>query len=294
MTTNPTQTGSKLAVAAPLTALAMLAFAANSLLCRAALATHAIDPASFTATRLVAGAIVLAAIAAIQHGPRAPMTTGSWKEAFALFAYAGAFSFAYVTLSASTGALILFGCVQATMISAGLMRGERLGLVQMLGALGAVAGLVYLLAPGVHAPSPLGAALMAAAGVAWGFYSLLGRGRAGRDPTAATAGNFLRAASMGAALLLPFLSGLHANSEGVLLATLSGALTSGVGYAIWYAALKHLAASQAAIVQLTVPAIAAAGAVVFLSEPFSTRLLVASAAILGGVLLVLTAKPRAS
>jgi drug/metabolite transporter (DMT)-like permease len=269
----------------------MLAFAANSLLCRAALQTHSIDPASFTTIRLFSGAIMLGLIASVQSGPKVLLKAGSWKEALALFAYAAAFSFAYVTLPAATGALILFGCVQATMITAGLARGERLSLIQSLGALAAIAGLVYLLAPGVHAPAPAGAALMAAAGIAWGFYSLLGRSRAGRDPTAATAGNFLRSVP----LCLPLIwyavkSGVDLAANGAFLALISGAITSGVGYAIWYAALKHLAAAQAAIVQLTVPAIAAAGAVAFLGEPFSMRLLIASATILGGVLLVLAAK----
>lgn len=284
---------SRLATVLPLTALAMLAFAANSLLCRAALQTHSIDPASFTMIRIVSGAVMLGIIASVQSGPNAALKTGSWKEAFALFAYAAAFSFAYVTLPAATGALILFGCVQATMITAGLVRGERLSLLQTLGALAAIGGLVYLLAPGVHAPSPIGAALMAAAGIAWGFYSLLGRGRAGRDPTAATAGNFLRAVPLSALLIvISFNQGAWFGEEGILLAIASGAITSGVGYAIWYAALKHLAAAQAAIVQLTVPAIAAAGAVLLLGETPSPRLVLASVAILGGVLLVLTAKQR--
>lgn len=274
-------------VVLPLTALAMLAFAANSLLCRAALRPDLIDPASFTAIRLVSGAIMLALLAGMRSGLKTATSNGSWTEAAALFAYAGAFSFAYVSLSASTGALILFGLVQMTMITAGFARGERLRWVQAAGAIAAVGGLVYLLAPGLHAPSPLGAALMAAAGVAWGFYSLLGRGRAGRDPTAATAGNFLRAAPMGLALLIPFATHLHADWRGVAFAVTSGAVTSGLGYAVWYAALKYLAASEAAIVQLTVPAIAAAGGVLMLSEPVSARLLIASAAILGGVLVVI-------
>ena len=281
-------------VALPLTALAMLAFAANSLLCRAALqAPERIDPATFTAIRLVSGAVVLALIVGVRGGAKAVFANGSWKEAAALFAYATAFSFAYVTLSASTGALILFGLVQMTMIVAGFSRGERLSWVQTAGAIVAVGGLIYLLAPGLHAPSPLGAALMAAAGVAWGFYSLMGRGRAGRDPTAATAGNFLRAAPMGLALV-PFMPVLTISAEGALLAAISGAITSGLGYAVWYAALKHLAASEAAIVQLTVPAIAAAGGVALLSEPLSARLLIASVAILGGALVVILrgARPK--
>src|SRR5262249_20063027 len=236
VTSVPTGQASRLATVLPLTALAMLAFAANSLLCRAALQTHSIDPASFTVIRLISGAIMLGIIASVQAGPKAALKTGSWREALALFAYAAAFSFAYVTLPAATGALILFGCVQATMISAGLVRGERLSLLQTLGALGAIGGLIYLLAPGVRAPSPVGAVLRAAAGVAWGFYPLIGRGRAGRDPTAATAGNFLRAAPLCLVLIgYAMANGFDVARSGAVLALVSGAITSGLGYAIWYA-----------------------------------------------------------
>ena len=275
-----------------LTAVAMLCFAANSLLCRMALAEPRIDPASFTALRLVAGAVALALLV-WARGARGLVKAGRWSAAFALFAYAAAFSFAYVSLTASTGALILFGAVQATMIGVGVLRGEGLSWPQGLGAALAGAGLIYLLSPSASAPPLAGAALMAAAGVAWGAYSLLGRsaGSRGVDPTLATAGNFLRAAPMCLALA-PFAATAHVSVMGAGLAVASGALASGAGYAIWYAALKGLNASEAAIVQLTVPAIAAAGGVALLGETLSPRFLVAAAAILGGVAVVLSVRRR--
>jgi drug/metabolite transporter (DMT)-like permease len=279
-----------------LTALAMLCFAANSLLCRFALADASIDPASFTTIRIVAGALTLAALVlARRSNVRDLASAGSWTGAGALFAYAAAFSFAYVSLDASVGALILFGAVQTTMIAVGLVRGERLTRVQVIGALLAIAGLVYLLSPGLTAPSPRGAALMAAAGVAWGIYSLVGRTAQNktRDPTLVTAGNFLRAAPMGLVLLLAFVAHTDVSLRGALLAIASGALASGLGYAIWYTALKGLGASEAAIVQLTVPVIAAAGGALLLQEPLTLRFVLASAAILGGVALVLVARRAA-
>jgi drug/metabolite transporter (DMT)-like permease len=271
-----------------LTALAMIAFAANSILCRMALTTPSIDAASFTAVRIVSGAIALAVIVMARGGAAKIYAAGTWRGAAALVGYAIAFSFAYLALGASTGALILFGSVQITMIGVGLARGERLAPLQALGAAAAVAGLVYLLSPGLRAPPLMSALLMAIAGVAWGIYSLIGRVQ-GLDPTLVTAGNFLRGAPL-ALLPLPFMPMLELSAPGVTLAIISGALTSGVGYAIWYTALKGLKASEAAIVQLTVPAIAAACAVVFLSEPLSFRFLIASVAILGGVALVLTTR----
>jgi drug/metabolite transporter (DMT)-like permease len=274
----------------------MLCFAANSLLCRFALADASIDPASFTTIRIVAGALTLALLVlARRSNVRDLASAGSWTGAGALFAYAAAFSFAYVSLDASVGALILFGAVQTTMITVGLVRGERLALMQIAGALLAIAGLVYLLSPGLTAPSPRGAALMAAAGVAWGFYSLVGRTARNktRDPTLVTAGNFLRAAPMGLFLLLAFLAHADVSLRGALLAIASGALASGLGYAIWYMALKRLGASEAAIVQLTVPVIAAAGGALLLQEPLTLRFALASAAILGGVALVLVARRAA-
>lgn len=266
-----------------LTALAMLAFAGNSLLCRLALKHTAIDAASFTTVRLVSGALVLWLIVHLRGGDR--VGAGNWPSATALFAYAGAFSFAYVSLPAASGALLLFGAVQATMIGVGLWRGERLLALQVLGMLLALAGLIGLLLPGLSAP-PLGSALlMIGAGVAWGVYSLRGKGAG--DPIRVTAGNFLRAAPIAGALSLVTLSTAAWDAAGLLYALASGAVTSGIGYAIWYTALPALKATSAASVQLSVPVIAALGAIVLLGEPLTLRLVTASVAILGGIALVI-------
>lgn len=270
----------------------MVAFAANSLLCRMALQPALIDPASFGSVRLASGAIVLAAIVRLRATPAAA-SHGDWSAAAMLFAYVAFFSFAYLSLSAGTGALILFGAVQLTMLIAGLRAGEAFGTAARIGLALAVFGLVYLVLPGLSAPPLLGAALMAAAGVAWGLYSLHGRGVI--DPLAATAGNFLRAVPM--ALALSALAALaaqaaHAVAAGIMLAVLSGAITSGLGYVIWYAALRGLNASRAAVVQLSVPPIAAFGGALLLGESISLRLAFASAAILGGIALVLTGRAR--
>jgi drug/metabolite transporter (DMT)-like permease len=275
-----------------LTTLAMLAFAGNSLLCRAALKHTTIDAASFTLIRLAAGALVLGVATRLRPG--LPAGRGSWPSALALFAYAAAFSFAYVSLPTATGALLLFGAVQATMIGRGLWAGERFHGRQIVGLMAAFAGLVALLLPGLSAPPPLGAALMLAAGVAWGIYSLCGQGAG--DPTRVTAGNFLRAVPLAAALALAFpaLGGTTAaDGWGIGYAVLSGAVASGVGYAIWYAALPGLRATQAATVQLSVPVIAAGGGVLFLGEAVTLRLVLASLAILGGIALVILQKPPA-
>ncbi|WP_322048637.1 DMT family transporter [Paraburkholderia sp. J67] len=268
-----------------LTSAAMLAFAANSLLCRLALQRGEIDPVSFGCIRLVSGAIVLTLILRFKAGRSAGRA--DWLAAAMLFAYVAFFSFAYLTLSAGTGALVLFGAVQLTMFSAGLRSGEKFGSIAWLGLALAVAGLVYLVSPGVAAPPLLGAALMAAAGIAWGVYSL--RGRRVVDPLAATAGNFARAAPLALVLSVPVIAatGVHANEAGVLWAIASGALTSGIGYVIWYAALGKLTAMRAATVQLSVPLIAAFGGVAFLSEAITPRLAVASFMILGGIAMVL-------
>lgn len=276
-----------------LTVIAMCAFAANSVLCRLALASPTIDAASFTAIRLVSGAVALVVLAMARGGGRVG-AAGDWRSAFALFVYAAAFSFAYITLHASVGALILFGVVQATMISVGFVRGERLSIVQTAGAIAAAAGLIYLLSPGLSAPPLIGAALMAVAGAAWGVYSLFGRAAKGVEPALVTTGNFLRAAPMGLALLLPFMGSLHVSTEGVLLAIASGAITSGMGYVLWYAALKGLNASEAAIVQLTVPVLAALGGLLLVHEALTLRFAIAAAAILGGVAIVLRGARRAA
>lgn len=260
----------------------MIAFAGNSLLCRMALKHAAIDPATFTSIRMLSGAIALWLIVDTRTGSR--VQRGSWSSALALFAYAAAFSFAYVDLSAGMGALLLFGAVQATMILFGLWKGERLNGWQGIGLAVALGGLVALVLPGLSAPPPGSATLMVSAGVAWGVYSLRGKGG---DPLATTAGNFLRAVPFAAGLSLLLLSLARADVPGVAYATASGALTSGVGYAIWYAALRGLTATGAATVQLSVPVIAAIGGVMLLGEPITLRLVGASAAILGGIALVI-------
>ncbi|HKY89403.1 MAG TPA: DMT family transporter [Nevskiaceae bacterium] len=275
-----------LARVAVLTALAMVAFAGNSLLCRLALAAGHIDAASFTSVRLASGAVTLAALVLARKPAR--RLEGSWPSALALFAYAIAFSFAYTGLSAATGALLLFGAVQGTMVGVGFARGERLTTVQAVGMLVAVGGLVGLLLPGLTAPPLVDALLMLGAGVAWGVYSL--RGRRAQDATAETAGNFVRSVPLALAVSAITLSHAAVDLTGVGLAVASGALTSGLGYAIWYTALPALNATTAATVQLSVPALAAAGGVVLLGEPFGVRLALASAMILGGVAVVILAK----
>ncbi|HBI68401.1 MAG TPA: EamA family transporter [Massilia sp.] len=271
------------------TAAAMLAFAANSLLCRLALLQGGIDPASFGAVRIVSGAIALALIVRWRAG-EARETSGDWLSAAMLFAYVAFFSFAYLSLAAGTGALVLFGAVQLTMFGAALRAGERFAPLACAGLAVAALGLVYLVLPGVSAPPIVGAVLMASAGVAWGVYSL--RGRGALDPLGATAGNFLRAAPMAPVLWLPFIGVAHADVGGILLAVASGAITSGVGYALWYTALRELSAMRAATVQLSVPVITAFGAVLFLAEPLSLRLVLASVAILGGIALVLAGRAK--
>ncbi len=270
-----------------LTALALLAFAGNSILCRMALGGHLMDPAGFTAVRLASGALTLWLLLAVR-GAGAPRLAGHWASAAALFMYAAAFSLAYVSLDAGTGALILFGAVQVTMLLAGLRAGERPRPTEWLGLALALTGLVVLVRPGLSAPAPGGAALMATAGIAWGVYSL--RGRGSREPLRNTAGNFMMAAPV-ALLLVPLAGGVHAwTPAGLALAAASGALASGVGYAVWYAALPALSATRAALVQLLVPVLAAAGGVALLSEVIPLRLPVAAALVLGGVALAVTAR----
>lgn len=265
-----------------LTSLAMIAFAANSILARLALADGEIGPWSFTAIRFISGAICLALII----GPTKTLRQGSWRAAFALLLYGIFFSYAYILLAAGTGALILFAAVQITMIGGGLIAGERLKALQWVGLVLAMIGLVYLMLPRIAPPSPIGAAMMSAAGVGWGLYSLLGRGKG--DPTALTAGNFLRAAIICAALTVPILylaPETTLASKGIFLALSSGIVTSGLGYVIWYMALKQLTAIGAGIAQLTVPIIAAIGGILFIAEPFTGRFFMAMCATLGGVAL---------
>ena len=266
-----------------LTALAMLAFAGNSILCRLALKHTGIDPATFTSVRLVSGAVVLWLLVRVRDGRTTQ--AGNWTSALALFAYAAAFSWAYVSLPTAAGALLLFGAVQATMIGYGLWRGERLLPRQTLGLLAACAGLVALLLPGLSAPPLGGAVLMMAAGVAWGVYSLRGKGSG--DATQTTCGNFQRAAVLTLFLSAFTLSQANLDSTGLVYAVASGALTSGLGYAVWYTAVRSLPATSAATVQLSVPVIAALGGALLLQEPLTLRLVACSLAILGGVALVI-------
>ncbi|RPH58824.1 MAG: EamA family transporter [Burkholderiales bacterium] len=269
----------------------MFAFAANSLLCRLALEQPSIDPATFGTIRLASGALMLAFIVRLRPDRKPPPRT-DWLAAAMLFAYVAFFSFAYLGLPAGSGALILFGAVQLTMLGAGLRAGERFAPAAWAGLSAAIAGLVYLVSPGIAAPAPLGAALMAAAGVAWGIYSLRGRGVT--DPLGITAANFVRAVPLAVALNLVRAADVHADGVGVALAIASGAVSSGIGYAIWYAALRGLSAMRAATVQLSVPPIAAIGGALWLSEPLTVRLLLASAAILGGIAVVLATRARAA
>ncbi len=272
----------------------MLAFAGNSLLCRLALKRTAIDPASFTSVRIVSGAVVLWLLVRFveRSAEKAARTrlAGNWLSAFALFLYAATFSFAFLVLPAATGALLVFGAVQVTMIGWGLITGERPGFVQLVGFALALGGLVFLLLPGLAAPPVASSALMFLGGMSWGVYSI--RGKASSQPIAITAGNFLRAVpfALAVSLVRAFALAHGAPSlpaDGLVYAVASGVLTSGIGYAIWYTALPALSRTTAASVQLTVPVLAALGGVVFLHEAITARLFYAAAAILSGVLLVI-------
>ena len=272
-----------------LTLLAMIAFAGNSLLCRAALKQTSIDAASFTFIRIFSGAAALWLIMKMRGA--AWKEAGNWSSTLALFAYAAAFSFAYNSLSAGTGALLLFGAVQATMILWGFRRGERLHTIQIVGLLVAVTGLVVLLLPGLSAPPLSGSILMLGAGVAWGIYSLRGKGE--KNPVSSTAGNFLRAVPLAAIVSIMLLPWARLDRAGIGYAVISGAIASGLGYVIWYTALSGLKAASAATVQLSVPVLAATGGILLLGEPITFRYLIASIAVLGGVALVIIEKNSA-
>lgn len=270
-----------------LTLLAMLAFAGNSILCRLALRATPIDAATFTSIRIVSGAIMLGLITQIKGGGL--KAEGNWPSALALFIYAAGFSFAYIQLSAGTGALLLFGAVQVTMVGYGFWTGERLRKQQIVGFILALVGLVIFLLPGLSAPPLLSSGLMMAAGVAWGIYSL--RGKTASNPMGMTAGNFLRAVPFTVGLSLSMVSDATLTITGCLYAVAAGAVTSGLGYTIWYTALKDLTATSAATVQLSVPVIAAAGGMLFLGEHLTLRLFIASCTILGGIALAILEKP---
>ncbi|MEA1052233.1 DMT family transporter [Lamprobacter modestohalophilus] len=272
-----------------LTAFAMIPLSANSWLCRAALRDTEIDPASFTSLRLISGALVLWLLLWLTGRLRIA-GAGSWPSAIALFTYAALFSLAYLSLTAATGALLLFGAVQVTMIGFGLRSGERLDAVQVVGVLLAFGGLVGLLLPGLSAPPLVGALMMIGAGVAWGVYSVRGKGAG--DPTRVTAGNFALAVPITLAFSLLMLPDVSLDPAGVGYAITSGALTSALGYALWYSLMPLLHAFSAATVQLSVPVIVAIGGVILLDEPMTLRLLLASTAVLGGIALVIAERRR--
>ena len=268
-----------------LTCIALMAFAANSLLCRLALGQELIDAASFTSVRAISGALTLALIVQLR-GSRGNPNSGNWKQASLLFGYMIFFSLAYETLSTGTGALILFGAVQLTMFAAALREGEQFTLLSWAGLLLAAAGLFYLVSPGITAPDPMGALFMCISGVTWGFFSLFGRNTV--DPLGASARNFLYTVPMALAASAMLAADFSITWTGTIVAIGSGAIASGCGYVVWFAALPNLTAARAATVQLAVPAIAAFGGILFLSEPVTFRLIVASAVTLGGVALVLS------
>ncbi len=279
------------------TAFALLAFAANSVLNRLALGANTIDASSYIAIRLVSGAITLTLINGFNKRTFNSLETAFVKPnltrflpAFYLFLYGITFSFAYRSLNSGTGAFILFGTVQTTMLTTALMKGERPHLAEWMGLIVAISGLIYLVFPGLSAPDPFGAFLMAIAGISWAFYTLKGRGVS--DPIEATTLNFIRSVPMVLIVFLFTFSHAHFSTEGVLYALISGSLTSGVGYAIWYAALRGLTTTQAALLQLFVPIIAAFGGVIFLSESLTTRLISAGLLIIGGVVLALFGKSK--
>jgi drug/metabolite transporter (DMT)-like permease len=274
-----------------LTLAALIGFASNSLLCRAALLDASIDPVSFTTVRIVSGAVVLSLLA-LMSARRSREMRGNWGSAFALFVYAIGFSLAYVRLTTATGALILFTVVQITMMAAALRAGERLRLWQWVGFALALGGLLILCAPGVRAPSPIAAALMSVAGVAWGVYTL--RGRRSVQPLLDTAGNFLRAVPFALLVTLVSLRAVHLTPRGALLAACSGAFASGIGYSFWYAVVPHIPSSRAAVLQLTVPLLAALGGILLLGESITLRLIFGALATLGGIAISIAAKLRNS
>ena len=276
------------------TALAMVAFAANSVLARLALSDSDIDAGTYTSIRLLTGSLFLLTLVSLTRraSPKGAVGKGSWISATALFVYAAGFSYAYLSLGAGTGALILFGVVQAVILATALIRGDRPGWATYLGLSTALAGLVYLVLPGVSAPDPLGAGLMVLAGLGWATYTLMGREAS--DPLVSTAGNFLLSIVFCAALFLCVLTvgSEHLSVRGVVLASFSGALASGLGYTLWYAALPHLTRAQSGVVQLSPVPLAAAGGLLLIGEPLTARLAMGTLLILGGVALAVVAPQR--
>ena len=270
--------------------MALIAFAANSILCRLALGEGAIDASSFTTIRLLSGAIALLLIISIANDRRSQDVTskGSWSAGLMLFIYAATFSYAYISLDTGTGALILFGSVQITMILLTVLGGTRTQLTEWAGLCIALTGFIYLIFPGVSAPSLSGFVLMTLAGIAWGIYTLLGR--RSENPLLDTSYNFFRTIPLVALLTLFTFKQASLSLEGIVLALISGVITSGIGYTIWYVALRNLSSTQAAVLQLSVPVIAAGGGVLFVSEAITQRLMIASLLVLGGILLVIISK----
>ncbi|MCF6195692.1 MAG: DMT family transporter [Emcibacter sp.] len=273
---------------AALTTFALVAFAGNSVLCRLALGGDSIDAASFSSIRLLSGILMLALILALSRPKGKKRSTGSWSASFMLFLYATTFSFAYVSLDTGIGALILFGAVQITMIMISLIKGTRLHVSEWLGVILAFSGFIYLVMPGLTAPSLTGFLLMATAGIAWGIYTV--KGQASQNPVSDTTYNFLRTLPLVLILVMVTFPHARLSNAGILLAVLSGAVTSGIGYAVWYMALRDLSISKAAVVQLCVPIIAAAGGILFAHETIPQRMLLASVMILGGILMVIMRK----
>jgi drug/metabolite transporter (DMT)-like permease len=272
-----------------LTTITMIAFGANSIFGRVALEGDAIDPSSYSFIRLLSGAIMLAILVGASSGvSKKSLSHGNLISALCLFAYAAAFSFSYVNIETGVGALILFACVQAVMIGWALFKGDRPSLFEWLGIVIAFSAFIWLVSPGLEAPDPIAAALMAISGIAWGAYSL--RGKSSSDPLKATAGNFLLSVPMGLVLLFITISSSQITLYGVILAIASGAITSGMGYALWYRVLPQLTATRASIVQLTVPVVAGVGGLIFLPEPLTFRFVLASALILGGVAISIVLK----
>ena len=271
------------------TAFALAAFAFNSILCRMALRGGEAGAVGFTAVRLISGAVTLITISYL-FGRGKSIKGGNFLSALFLFAYAICFSLAYLGLNAGMGALILFGCVQMTMVLVAMIRSEHPSALEWVGLVAALGGLVYLVLPGLTAPPPYSAALMAAAGIAWGAYTI--RGRSSGDPLGETTGNFIWAVPMIVLAAIPYFQQIHLSTRGIILAVLSGAAASGIGYTAWYAALKHLSSARAAVLQLAVPVIAAAGGIAFLAEAATTRLWIAGALILGGIGLTIAGRGK--
>jgi len=271
-----------------LTSMALIAFAANSVLCRLALGSGAIDASSFTVVRLLSGSIVLLVIIGVTRKSSTQSAKGSWAASFMLFLYAVTFSYAYISLDTGTGALILFASVQITMILLSLISGTRLHFIEWIGVTVAFAGFVYLILPGVTTPSIMGFLLMTIAGIAWGIYTLKGRGS--NAPLLDTAYNFFRTTPLVLILVISTISKANYSFEGILLAVISGGITSGIGYTIWYIALGGLSSTQAAVLQLSVPVIAAFGGVIFVSETITFRLAISATFVLGGILMVVIGK----